>query len=373
MFTFFPDNYTWTFRINCTINEGYLGGGNYSEIMQVTEKLSPKEPESWTREWVTMADKIRGLAEEAEAQGLTLIGRERFLRATNYYRNGEFFLPHTDARRMGIYLKSLDCFQHGIKSMAHIKPVKVPYEKSFLPGYFINASRAGEKRPVLVMFGGLDSTAEQLFFMLGRAFPQWGLSALIVDGPGQGGALRLNRILTRYDYEVPARAAYDFLLGRTDVDQKRVALIALSMGGYYAPRAVAFEKRYAACIVWAPEYDCYEFWAKRPDNYPLGVHLMWVLGVDNMTDARKKLKEFNLREVAPLIECPTLVLHGENDQQVPVSHATRTYEALRCPKKLRIFTKEEGGDQHCQGDNLPLCQDEIFAWLSSTLPPDPVS
>ncbi len=71
---------------------------------------------------------------------------------------------------------------------------------------------------------------------------------------------------------------------------------------------------------------------------------MWILGVDKMAAAREKVSLYNLRGVAELIECPTLILHGENNRQVSMSHAYRLYEALRCPKKLRIFTKEDGGD-----------------------------
>jgi pimeloyl-ACP methyl ester carboxylesterase len=368
MYNFFPENYTWTFRIAVTVNESYLGGGNFGEIMRVVQKLNPSEPASWSMEWEALGGKVNAMAEEAESEGLSIIARDRYLRASNYFRNAEFFQPGGEhPQRMSLYNKSLTAFRKGIRTLPHIQPVEIPYENSFLPGYFINASQKREKRPVLVFFGGLDSTAEQLFFGLGRACSEWGLSCLIVDGPGQGGALRINKILTRYDYEVPAKAAFDYLLTKEEVDSKRIALIALSMGGYYAPRAVAFERRYAACIVWAPEWDLAEFWGKRPDNYPLGLHLMWVMGVGNMKAAREKLRDFHLKDVAPLIECPTLVLHGQNDQQVPVSHATRLYEALRCPKTLKIFTNEEGGDQHCQGDDLIYAREVIFSWLTETL------
>ena len=74
-----------------------------------------------------------------------------------------------------------------------------------------------------------------------------------------------------------------------------------------------------------------------------------------------------LRKVASLIECPTLIIHGENDHLVPVSHAYRSYELLRCPKTLRILTKEDGGEQHCQQDNLLVMREEVFSWLTSTL------
>jgi len=94
---------------------------------------------------------------------------------------------------------------------------------------------------------------------------------------------------------------------------------------------------------------------------------MWILGVDSMAAAREKVSHYNLRGVAELIECPTLILQGENDRQVPISHTYRIYEALRCPKKLKIFTKEDGGDEHCQQDDLGVMREAVFSWLTSTL------
>src|SRR5258708_23529378 len=55
-------------------------------------------------------------------------------------------------------------------------------------------------------------------------------------------------IHSRYDYEVPGAAAFDYLTRRSEVDAKRVAIMGYSFGGYYSSRIAAFEKRYAACI-----------------------------------------------------------------------------------------------------------------------------
>jgi dipeptidyl aminopeptidase/acylaminoacyl peptidase len=75
-----------------------------------------------------------------------------------------------------------------------------------------------------------------------------GYHTLAIDGPGQGEALRLRNIPSRYDYEVPGTAAFDYVASRADVDAKRVGVMAFSLGGYYTPRMAAFEKRYAAAV-----------------------------------------------------------------------------------------------------------------------------
>jgi pimeloyl-ACP methyl ester carboxylesterase len=262
-----------------------------------------------------------------------------------------------------IYKKSLDCFHRSVKGVEHIEMVKVPYENSHLPGYFINASRHGEKQPVVVIVDGLHGTAEKNYFVMGKVCPEYGLSALCLDGPGTGGSLLLNGLHARYDSEAQAKAIIDYLETRVDVDIRRVALVSPSLGGYYAARAVAFEKRYAACVCYGAIYDYGEIWASRPDNHEFWPTLMWILGTKNRDAAREKISQFTLRDVAQLIECPMFILHGENDIQVPLSHAYRTYEALRCPKKMKIFTREEGGDTHCQQDDLLVMREEVFAWL----------
>jgi pimeloyl-ACP methyl ester carboxylesterase len=366
MYNFFPDNYWWTIRVAGIINESYLGGGSYGEIIRVVEKLDTKDPSSWAREWVAIGEKVEALAKKSEAEGVLPIARDRYMRATNYYQLAALSIEHHSPRMMEIYKKSLDCFHRSIQGVKHIEKVKVPYEHSHLPGYFVNASRQGEKRPVVVVVDGLHGTGEKNFFMLGKVSPDYGLSALCLDGPGTGGSMLLNGLHSRYDSEVQAKAIFDYLETRTDVDTRRVALVSPSLGGYYAARAVAFEKRYAACVCYGAIYDYGEIWAGRPDDHEFWPTLMYILGVTNMAAAREKISHFTLKDVAQLIECPTFILHGENDIQVSLSHAYRTYEALRCPKKLRIFKKEEGGDTHCQQDDLLVMREEVLAWLTST-------
>jgi len=366
MYNFFPDNFLWNIRIGSIIDESYLGGGSYGEIVKVIEKLDTKDPQSWEREFLAMGDKVRALAENAEAEGIRQVAQDRYLRASNYYMFALMLMHHDDLEmELDIYKRSVECFHRGIEGAPNIEPVKVPYEDSYLSGYFVNASQKGEKRPVVVIVDGTEGPAEKMFFLIGRECPKYGFSALCMDGPGNGGAIRLNGLHSRYDSEVQAKAFFDYLETRADVDEQRVALASPSLGGYFAPRAVAFEKRYAACIIYGAAFEM----ARRPfEERPIHTlkHIMWFMGVDSVAALTEKAANYNLREVAPLVECPTLILHGEDDHIVPLDEAYETYEALRCPKKLKIFTKEDGGEQHCQAGNKVLAREEIFSWLIST-------
>ena len=95
-----------------------------------------------------------------------------------------------------------------------------------------------------MLFNGLDNCKEMNVLFAGVELAFRGFHTLAIDGPGQGESLRLRNHHARYDYEAAGTPAYEFVAKRKDVDPKRVAIMAYSAGGYYAPRVAAFEKRY---------------------------------------------------------------------------------------------------------------------------------
>ena len=90
-----------------------------------------------------------------------------------------------------------------------------------------------------------------------------GFHTLAIDGPGQGEALRLRNLPVALRLRSARHGGLRVRRARPDVDPKRVAIMAYSAGGYYAPRAAAFEKRYAACVAWGPHFDYHAVWEKR--------------------------------------------------------------------------------------------------------------
>ena len=214
-----------------------------------------------------------------------------------------------------------------------------------------------------VLFGGVEIARR-------------GIHTLAIDGPGQGEALRLQNIASRHDYEVPARAAYDYVAQRPEVDAKRVAVMGFSMGGYYAPRAAAFEPRFAACVAWGGHFDYHEAWVRRRKIMEAGgtkvsapgFQLPWVLGMPDMDACMKKLENYRLSGVAERIRCPFYCIHGENDNIVPVEFAQRLYESVGSKDKtLKILTAFDGGSDHCQEDNRQVGANLVADWLAEKL------
>ena len=94
----------------------------------------------------------------------------------------------------------------------------------------------------------------------------------------------------------------------------------------------------------------------------------WVVGAPDNETALEWAKKFTLEGVADKVECPVLILHGENDRIVPLDAAQKLYERVGSKnKELRIFTAAEGGAEHCQVDNRQLGVDYIGDWLLKTM------
>ncbi len=354
------------------------GAAAFGEIDQIGQRLKGREGDNraWWEEWVAMAGRIEGFAREADAAGHAFTAGSYFLRAMTYYFCGERFLPPGDDKR-NTYRDCLRCFKAGVeRRYPYVERVEVPYENTMLPAWFMKSPRAGARAPTAVCFDGLDNSKEMSVFFAGVELANRGIHTLAIDGPGQGESLRLRGIPSRYDYEVPARAAYEHVSRRDDVDAARVAVMGFSMGGYYAPRAAAFEKRFAACIAWGGHFDYHAAWIERRKRMETDSNrvsapqfqLPWVMGKPDMDAAMEKIKDYTLAGVAEKIECPFLVTHGENDGIVPVESARRLYEAVGSRRKtIRIFTARDGGSEHCQEDNRQIGSNFVADWLADAL------
>ncbi|MEM8854141.1 MAG: alpha/beta hydrolase, partial [Pseudomonadota bacterium] len=233
-------------------------------------------------------------------------------------------------------------------------------------GYFVRAPFPGDKLPVLICFGGLDSIKDEMWFMQAHGALQRGISVLMVDLPGQGGTLRRHGLTARYDTEVPVGACIDWLEQRSDVDTSRIACCGSSMGGYYAARAGCYETRLAATISHGAIWSVHDLWGDKDDDFGLAMHIRWVMGAKSMKEAMELALPFTLDGHLEHMTCPYLVLHGGHDV-LTVKAARDTYDYAR--KKgvnatLRIVDPIETGAEHCQHDNPTLGQELLNDWLA---------
>jgi len=364
MFLYWPDNFNWSWHLLRPIAASVYGGGEFNECYNTAQRMKVGDPESWHTEWLRTADHVRGLAERAEEAGHIVTAHDHYLRASNYYRWSEAFLDHADPRRLPTYDRCVACFQKaGRWFTPALESVEVPYENTSLPGYFYpGRGTATNKVPGILYVPGADVLKEELYFMGGRGIIDRGMALLTMDGPGQGASLRHRKIYSRYDFEVPTKAALDYLQSRPEVDPDRIAVIGRSFAGYLATRGVAFDRRPKALVVFGAFYKVEEDTLARSPR-----HWQWLVGASSIEEARTTYSKYTLQGVVDKVTCPMLILHGEYDHLVPVEHAHRTYAEATCPKELVIYKTGEPGSVHCQYDSFPETMPRMFDWLGDKL------
>ena len=377
MFEYFPDNYNWSLATALAIGMG----GELTEIDAACRPLRPfagaattdDAQRVWIDAWSAVAQRTREAAERDEALNHVRSAARKWRRVAIYELMAERMISNGEPAKNATYRRALEALARWRNVfLPHGEPSAVPFEGSVLPSLFLPAPRPGAK-PVVIAWNGFDVTKEFLLLLGVDDWTKRGLSVLICDQPGSGEALRFHGLTARLDTEVAARACIDHLAVRADVDPTRIGITGISMGGYYAPRAAAFEPRLAACAAWGAFHDLRGVLANLERT---GAHSAppfqgpWVFGLEDQPENRAAvLSAMTLDEVAPEITCPLLVLHGESDRQVPVEQAHRTIAAAShaAKRELRIIPRGEPGDQHCQVDLPSVAIDVLGEWFAEVL------
>lgn len=380
MFRYFPTNYVWNLSVDLALEMG-------ARIGEVEEMCAPlqeaaKQPDAagtaaFRDTWARMSDKLCALAVEDKAHGRMLSAGEKYNRAAVYLLTCERLQAHGAPGRKELYQLFLELFANGVElSQENCERVEIPYEGKTLSALYVRAEGVSGRAPLLVQVNGLDSTKEMKYRV---GLPAWlakrGVASLVVDQPGTGEALRLHGMTARHDSEHWASRIVDWLEQRDDVDAKRIGMEGVSLGGYYCPRAVAFEPRFACGVVWGANHDWRDVQKKRlakEGNFPVPhywAHVRWVWGAKDNDDFMRIAENVHLDGILDRIKVPFLVTHGEKDSQIPLQWAHRTYEQLvNSPKReLKVFTDREGGVQHSSFDNSINAGHYIADWVAETL------
>jgi 2,6-dihydroxypseudooxynicotine hydrolase len=161
------------------------------------------------------------------------------------------------------------------------------------------------------------------------------MATLTFDGPGQGEGEYDFGI--RGDYEVAAKAVLDFAAGRSDIDPARIGIWGVSLGGYYAPRAAAFDKRIKACISLSGPFE----WAEFYDRLPELTRNTFLVRAKCRTpaEARAHAATLSLKDVAKNITCPLFVVAGKLDGIVPWQESEKLAASASGPV-VRCFIED---------------------------------
>src|SRR6476661_1130875 len=338
MFDFLFPNHPFGGHALRLVAQAQQGGGDVFDIARAMKSVEAGDKAAWESAWLDLAEKTELRAHKALAARHTRTARQYFFHASNYYRMSDVLLTIAEEpKRAERFRKARENFRAAAAlNEPKIEVITVRCGNEEYDGYFCHPmSPKPGKWPAVLFLGGADAYAEEIYFG-GKQMLERGWAMLLVDTPGRGSSIYLKGIKTRPDYEVPGKACIDYLISRSDIDANRIALMGISMAGYYAPRVAAFEKRIKALIAWS---GCYSV---LNDLYDFCVHLQPVcqrlLGGVSHDEARRQLKDYTVAGIAQNIACPTLITHGDKDTLMSVDGARRLFAEIGAPDKtLRIY------------------------------------
>ena len=368
---------------------------DFGEVVDTAARLRPSSELSWYNEWRVTAERVSAMGDASLERGHLVSAGEAYLRAGNYYLASEVFL-HTDPsdpRILETYKKGQDYFMKGNKLLGTpVEVVRIPYEGKYLRGYFYRSPLVKGRGPVVILHQGFDAPVEATTQVPDAALKR-GFHCLLLEGPGQGLSIRELGIPFRPDWEKPISKAVDYLLTRPDVDPARLALVGTSMGGGFAARALAYERRLKAGVLNPGYHNLYrlvndvldtriinlyeedpkEFNNKMSDltRYSIvlrwGInHGMWVFGAGTPADFISTMKKYDFTADIPKITARVLVMDGE-DEEYGKGQAREVYDLLTCPKTYLFFPTEEFASLHCQSGANSVGTARMFDWLEENL------
>jgi pimeloyl-ACP methyl ester carboxylesterase len=308
-----------------------------------------------------------------------------------YWRAAEFFLDPDDPRKRDLYERFVADFDRSDLGRG-LRRERVPYGAAWLPAIVVPAR--GAERETILLHGGFDSFMEELVEWA-DCFAAAGHRVVLFEGPGQGAALRRHGLVMRPDWEHPVAAVLDHFA------IERCTIVGISLGGYLAPRAAAFEpriRRVVACDVLADFFDCFtaragdelatllraqvlhgerdalnalagRFAAASPQVAWAIAHGREVSGARDAFEFFVWLAEMSTASFSARITQDFLLLAGAEDHIVPLRQFYRQAEHLPNVRSFtgRVFGAREHAASHCQIGNVGLALRFVLMWLDFQL------
>jgi pimeloyl-ACP methyl ester carboxylesterase len=309
--------------------------------------------------------------------------------ASRLYRAAEFFMSPDDPDRRRAADKFIELF-YQINDSDSLQRIRIPYGTGTLHG--LRLRPAAPSIGTIVIHAGFDAYIEE-FHAIAKAFTLCGYDVVMFDGPGQGSTLMSENMAMTHEWEKPVGAVLDHL-GLTDV-----TLIGISLGGYLAVRAAAFEPRIRRVVAFDVMLDFFQCVTSRRGKLvenalnalvslklstPLNMmahrlmkrdlYSMWgikqgmhITGTKSPSEYFFKLKAYHNRDISHGVTQDTLIMAGAEDHFVPLH---QFYEQLQLFINARsvtgqIFTRANQAQAHCQIGNLGVAVTQILAWVDT--------
>ena len=279
-----------------------------------------------------------------------------------YYHFGSFLFLRDMAQMKAAHKKQIEC---RLLALPFLDPpgerVEIPFEGKTLAG-ILRKPKGVVRPPVVVMAVGLDSTKEETE-AYEAPFLARGMAILMFEGPGQGEAQYDFAI--RGDYEVPVKAVIDYIETRDDLDTKRVGMWGVSLGGYYSPRATAFEKRIKACIALGGPFEFSKAWDTLPQVTREAIKGRTHAKTDEEAyeKIRRRFRWSAWRRTSPAD------LHRQRAARPPRAGLRRRAAGARSQRPGRPDDVEDGN--HIANNRAYRWRSQSADWMGRSFPPRP--
>jgi hypothetical protein len=355
-------------------------GAETGEAFYAASRIRDGDAASWQDEWYELARRVELRGEQSLARGHRVSARDQLQRAAYYYRFSLLSILPDDLRLKERALKSRSLLQKaGTLFDPPLEFIEIPFEDTVLPGYFRKAETGKSRAKTLIMIGGGETFAEDLFFYIApQAFAR-GYNFITVDLPGQG-LLPLQGKVFRPDMNVPMKAVVDYAVSRPDVDTDRLAAFGISGGGGFVPQAAMHDVRVKAIAMCSAVVDAYPLFAAMPatqatkeemaswtsfhGNIVKVISWRWGVPMDDPSALVEANRGFGFDPTR--VKVPALLIIGEGEYK---SAETRRQQNLcmdklpNAKKKLVITPSNEGASNHCIMENRSIVGQVLFDWL----------
>ncbi|MFN3601513.1 MAG: alpha/beta hydrolase family protein [Dietzia sp.] len=394
----FYKNPDFDYEVRGLLGAVAYGAAEAGEVLATMDGVGDGDHDHWFHAWHDLGSRVRAIADDEMTAGRTVSASMAYLRASTYLAvavNSVSGLPSDDQLLPTFTLQRSSWERFVDTTNRVVERVSIPYEQDSMPGWFLRPAADSGRGPTLVMVNGSDGATSGLWHNGAAGALARGYNVLIFDGPGQQSMLFERGIGFRPDWEAVLTPVVDFLLQRADVDAGRLALYGISQGGFWVPRALAYEHRFAAAIADPGVVDVAASWSA---NIPSSLMSQFRAGKKQAFDrdmslgmkfspstartwtfrARPYMRQSyfdTLTEVhrysltsdeTARISTPLLVTDPENEQFWP-GQSEQLAGRAGGPTDLERFTAAEGANFHCQPLARQLTDARMFGWLDSVL------
>jgi hypothetical protein len=350
-------------RLLASVQEG---GATFSECWLTASRIDfagDDGDDSWHREWIGAAEVNRERASSAAAQGHLATARSNWLRAINYYLTAAYPLDLSpDKRRLAI-ASMRECAAKYLNCREPVgEVVSIPWLNEFtLQGYYLPARRGGDRAPVVICIGEPGHHKEEFLFKLAHHASERGMALLAVDVLGDGSGQSFEEVSLRRKPQRAIAPIMDYLVGRDDVDEQRIAILADGWSSSFVARGIAFDHRFAAAVCDGGIWD---------------LHIRSFLNPQDRSFGIESCPELEADRILRSIRCPLLIA-ASGRGGLRADRVAELTDQLRAGRRdrditLEIFESAETAAGQGLLDNPTLANEFIFDWIASRIAAQPL-